>query len=193
MKTIVLLLFVFLLGCAVDRTISEVSEAEISILGEFQNIDHKSKSFLTDNNEPGEKLLLCLTFIRKVDKKVLSGQQVKFYHTSTNGDYELLNPNDESSARLNGLAVTDHKGRIYVETILPGDYGSSADNRHIHTLVYGAKPEAYDIHFKQFTGVMGRNFIEGSDQHFLAELKRTTKGTLVCFLSIEVKTEQETP
>ena len=75
----------------------------------------------------------------------------------------------------------------YVQTILPGDYGSSADNRHIHTTISDAHPEAYDIHFKQYTGSMGSNFISGSDQHFLADLKQTPDGILVAFVTIEAK------
>ena len=53
--------------------------------------------------------------------------------------------------------------------------------------VFGAKPEAYDIHFKQYTGKMGKNFISGSDQHFLADLKKDEDEKLIAFLTIEVK------
>jgi hypothetical protein len=34
---------------------------------------------------------------------------------------------------------------------------------------------------------MGRSFINGSDQHFLADLKQTKDSTLVTFLTMEVK------
>ena len=34
---------------------------------------------------------------------------------------------------------------------------------------------------------MGRNFISGSDQHFLADLKKDEEETLITFLTIEVK------
>jgi len=132
-----------------------------------------------------------LTFVNKSGKKQLANQVVKFYHTSTSGNYEPTNLQDESTARLNGSAVTDKKGRIYIETILPGDYGSSKDNRHIHTTVKGAKPEAYDIHFKQYTTAMGKNFAEGNDQFFLADLKMTKDNSLVSFLTIEVKNPRE--
>ncbi len=133
-----------------------------------------------------------MTFVNKTDKKKLSNQIVKFYHTSNSGNYEQSDPNDESSARLNGSAITDNKGQIYVETILPGDYGDSDDNRHIHTTVFRAKPEAYDINFKQYITYMGKNFTEGSDQHFLADLRMTKDSTLVCFLTIEVKNPNKT-
>jgi len=185
-----LILTVFLLSlvsCSIDRTIDEVSENESNILINFQKLPSKSVLKIAEENEPGEKLILCLTLIDKESKSNLPNQLVKFYHTSTNGNYEQTDPTDESTARLNGQALTNNKGQIYIETILPGDYGSSNDNRHIHTTVFGAKPEAYDIHFKQYTTYMGRNFSEGSDQHFLADLKKTINNELVTFLTIEVK------
>ena len=138
-------------------------------------------------NEPGQRLTLCLTFLDKETGELLSNQEVDFYHASLAGEYEPTDPNDETTARLRGKAVTDNEGRILVETILPGDYGSSADNRHIHSTVRGAHPEAYDIHFEQYTSAMGKRFSAGSDQHFLADLKYTSDSSLVTFLTIEVK------
>ncbi|MTI29781.1 hypothetical protein [Xanthovirga aplysinae] len=185
-----LILFAFIISCfscSIDRTIVEISEIENNVLIHFQKLPSKSKLKITDKNEPGEKLILCLTFIDKENKRELANQLVKFYHTSTAGKYEQTDPNDESTARLSGQSTTNLKGQIYIETILPGDYGSSDDNRHIHTTVFGAKPKAYDIHFKQYTGYMLNNFINGSDQHFLADLKRTKENALVSFLTIEVK------
>lgn len=183
--SVIFLLSIF--SCSIDRTILEISESENDILTNFQELKNESILKITDNSEPGEKLILCLTFINKETKEDLSNQLVKFYHTSTDGNYEQTDPNDESSARLNGQSTTNDKGQIYIETILPGDYGNSDDNRHIHTTVFGAKPEAYDIHFKQYTTYMGKNFADDSDQHFIADLKRTKTNELVCFLTIEVK------
>ena len=120
----------------------------------------------------------------------LANQKIHLYHTSDEGEYEPSNPNDESTARLSGAAVTNSKGQLFVKTILPGDYGSSADNRHIHTTVENAHPEAYDINFKQYSGLMSTNFIEGSDQNFLADLKHTKDSILVAFVTMEVKNPQ---
>lgn len=192
MERLILIAFLLcLLSCTVDRTITEVSEIENDILDNFQKLPSKSILRIPDKNEPGEKLLLCLTFIDKETRGELSNQLVKFYHTSANGNYEQSDANDESTARLSGQSITNNKGQIYLETILPGDYGSSADNRHIHTTVLGAKPEAYDIHFKQYTSYMGKNFANGSDQRFLADLKRTKENKLVCFLTIQVKNHSQ--
>lgn len=188
MKNLSIILSVFLLfQCKIDQTIVQVSDKEKDLLNDFQQMKEEHRLPITGENEPGEKLLLCLTFVNKEGKKNLSGQKVSFYHTSGSGEYEPEDPNDESTARLNGSAVTDPAGRIYVETILPGDYGRSENNRHIHMSAIGAKPEAYDIHFLQYTGRMGRNFVKRSDQHFLADLKLTEESILVAFLTIEVK------
>lgn len=166
---------------------------ELQTLDAFKNLESKSQVQITTEEEPGQPLWLCLTFVSKESKRPLENQKIHLYHTSTEGEYEPSNSNDESTARLNGTAFTDEKGRIFVKTILPGDYGSSSDNRHIHTTVPHAKPEAYDIGFKQYSGLMAVNFISGSDQHFLAYLKQTTDSTLVTMVTIEVKNPQKKP
>lgn len=188
LKHIPILVFcLLLLQCGPDPTISETSDTENATLSQFQQLDGRHQLRITDNDEPGEKLLVCATLVNKANKDYLPNQKVRFYHTNNEGDYEPVDSGDESSARLSGDAYTNMEGRIYIETILPGDYGSSENNRHIHTSVFGAKPEAYDINFNQYTGTMGRNFINGSDQHFLADLKRAKDSTLVCFITIDVK------
>lgn len=189
MKRIVTIMFMsFLLTqCSIDRTVQNLIQSEIQTLRAFENIDSKSRLRICEIDEPGQKLWLCLTFVSKETEKALINEEIKLYHTSTIGEYEPTNPKDESTARLNGTVFTDDKGQIFIQTILPGDYGSSADNRHIHTTVKNAKPEAYDIHFEQYTGGMNKNFISGSDQHFLANLKQTEDSTLITFLTIAVK------
>lgn len=181
------LILILLVSCGIDRGVNSISSAETSIYKNYQQLGDANRVQITPSNEPGESLTLCLTFVNKLTSDPLSNQKVHFYHTDTNGEYKPQIPSDESTARLNGSAITDANGRIFVKTILPGDYGSSEDNRHIHTTVFGAKPEAYDIHFRQYTGAMGKRFINSSDQHFLADLKRNSDGSLIAFLSIEVK------
>jgi len=187
MKILIFFLILISFGCKDDPSFLTISDKETLELKDFQRIESNSKSTINKENEPGEKLLLCLKYIDKENKKPLINQEVKFYHTSELGEYDPADPKDESTARLKGTAITNKLGKIYIETILPGDYGSSDDNRHIHTIVKGAKPETYDIHFLQYTGFMGKRFIENSDQHFSAELKYNKDSTLVTFLTIEVK------
>ena len=187
-KTLLLLSTVFLFcQCSIDRTILPLSEEEIISLENFLNFQPENTLKISEADEPGQQLWLCLSFISKESQEPLVNQNIHFYHTSSEGEYQPSDPNDETTARLNGTVMTNSLGQVFVQTILPGDYGSSADNRHIHTNVEGARPEAYDIHFKQYSGFMGKNFISGSDQHFLADLKQTEEDVLVTFLTIEAK------
>lgn len=176
-----------MIGCTNNPNFTIVLNQETLELSDFKQIEKTSRFTITKEGEHGEKLSLCLIYVNKENKKPLINQEVKFYHTSNIGEYDPADPNDESTARLNGTAITDKLGRIYIETILPGDYGSSNNNRHIHTVVKGAKPETYDIHFLQYTKFMGKRFIRNSDQHSLAELKYNNDSTLVAFVKIEVK------
>lgn len=178
---------IFLFACSIDREINELTDSDIQTLDEFLQIESENQVRLAPQNEPGEPLLLCLQFVNKETQQALPSKRIHFYHADVSGEYNPTIPGDESTARLNGEAITDEKGRIFLMTTLPGDYGSSDDNRHIHTTVFGARPEAYDIHFKQYSGYMGTRFISGSDQHFLADLKRDSNNNLVAFLTIEVK------
>ena len=181
------LLLLVLISCSIDRGTNSISSAETGILENFQQLGPAHQLQINEPDEPGRPLTLCLTFVDNSTGEPISNQEVHFYHTDTNGEYNPKVSGSESTARLSGSAITDADGKILVQTILPGDYGSSEDNRHIHTTVFGAKPEAYDIHFKQYTGGMGKRFVDGSDQHFLADLKRNNDGSLITFLSIEVK------
>lgn len=192
MKTLLILILTttLLTQCAIDRTILPLNKIELEIVEEFKSFEADNRVQISNENEPGQKLWLCLTFVSKDSNELLANQKVHLYHTSDAGAYESSNSNDESTARLSGAAVTNKKGQLFVQTILPGDYGSSADNRHIHTTVENAQPDAYDIGFKQYSGQMSQNFISGSDQHFLADLKQTKDSILVAFVTIEVKKPQ---
>ena len=188
MKKIILVFSCLLFfQCSADRTIVQITDDEVISLEKFQRMDSLHKLFIADEKEPGEELMLCLTFIDKASKEVLPNQKVSFYHTSTIGEYEPSNPNDETTARLNGTAITNQSGEIFVKTILPGDYGSGKNNRHVHTTVHSARPEAYDIFFEQYSSGFGGFMNSGNDQIFYANLKKTADSTLVSFLTMEVK------
>lgn len=186
-KTIFIVLILFLTSCSPDQTTFSLNPGEQKLLEQFQGLDAKHKLKIPTVDEPGEKLKLCITLISKKTRGKLSDQRIHFFHASNEGEYEPKVEGDEITARLSGTATTDSEGRVFVETILPGDYGSSENNRRIHTMIFEAKPEGYDIHFKQHTSFMGNIFIEGSDQHFLADLKRHANGDLVVFLTMEPK------
>ncbi len=184
---IVMGLSLFFMHCAPDTTMHALTSEEVKTLEAFQQLTTAHRVRISEESEPGQKLWLCLTFVDQSTGAPLSNQAVHLYHTNAEGEYAPTDPDDESSARLNGSAVTNTMGQLFVQTILPGDYGSSSNNRHIHTTVEGARPEFYDIHFSQYAAGMGRNFIEGSDQHFLADLKMGEDSILVTFLTMDIK------
>ena len=187
MKIWSILLLVLIQSCTIDREMSSLSANENLVLAEFQNLDPAHKVHICEATDSTEKLMLCLTFVDIVTKEILPQYKIQFYHADENGEYHQTDPNDDTTAKLQGTGTTNSKGEIYVETILPGDYGRSEDNRHIHTTVYDGRVQAYDIHFKQYTGYMGTRFSKRSFQHFLADLKINTNGDLVTFLTIDVK------
>ena len=187
---LILLIGLSLISCSGDRTIQLLNPSEADTLKIFKNLEEQNQLQISDKNEVGQKLWLGLTFISKESKMPIINEPVRLYHTASSGNYEPVDPTDETTARLSGTVQTNENGQIFVRTILPGNYSDSGDNRHIHTTVSNAKPETYDIHFKQYTGFMGKNFISGSDQHFLADLKQTRDSVLVSFLTIEVKNNQ---
>lgn len=189
MKIIVgiILMSGLLTQCSLDRTIQNLNQSEIEALKAFESLDDIHQVQISESSEAGQKLWLCLNFVSKSDKNPLNNQKIKLYHTSSEGEYEPSDPNDESTARLNGTVITNTSGQIFVKTILPGDYGESKNNRHIHTTVFDARPEAYDIFFTQYSGGMGKMMNSGNDQLFYADLKQTADSTLVAFLTMEVK------
>ena len=174
-------------SCSIDRTIPSLNEEEQRRLINFQQLASEHVVAITGDDEPGESLVLAITLVRKEDGSPIPLKKIHLYHTDVSGQYTPKDPSDESTARLHGLVTTDTLGRFLVKTILPGDYGSSPDNRHIHFTVEAAHPVAYDIHFKQYTTMMGKRFIARSDQHFLADLRRQTNRDLVAFVTIEAK------
>ncbi|MFY0629486.1 MAG: hypothetical protein JXR05_03835 [Flavobacteriaceae bacterium] len=177
----------FLISCSAQETIGTMNSKEKELLKEFQSIPNSATLQMTKESEPGKKLLICLTFVNKEGLTPLKDQKVLLYQTSNDGNYNSEVTNDERTARIRAQGFTDEEGRLFVKTILPGSYATSGDNRHIHTQVFGAKPEAYDIHFKQHTGARMKRFIEQRDQFFLADLKYTTDKQLVCFVTMKVK------
>lgn len=174
-------------SCSAQEEIEKASSTEEVLLKEFQKIGEISSLEMAKRREAGQKLILCITFIDKKDKTPVKDQTVLLYQTAKDGNYYPKVEGDESTARIKAIGVTDDKGRLFVNTILPGSYASSGDNRHIHTKVFGAKPEAYDLHFKQYTNARMKRFIESRDQFFLVDLKRTKKKKLIGFVTIEVK------
>ena len=154
---------------------------------EYLYFKEEDKVTLITNEEVGKKMFLCLQFIDRKTLKPLKKQKVLFYQTASDGNYYPKVEGDEKTARISGTAFTSDEGKILIETILPGSYSSSGDNRHIHTKVFDAKPSAYDIYFKQYTSEKMKNFIASYDQFLQVNLKKNKKDELAGFLTIKIK------
>ena len=179
--------FLCAISCSSQEDFKDINTQEKTILKEFEKLGELSNLKMAKKREPGQKMVLCITFIDKKDKTPVKDQMVLLYQTAKDGNYHPKYASDESTARIKAIGITDNKGRLFIQTILPGSYATSGDNRHIHTKVFGAKPEAYDLHFKQYTNGRMKRFIESRDQFFLIDLKRLNKKKLIGFVSIEVK------
>ena len=191
MKSNLKLLLVSLLfaQCTASKTIEYLDSNSLQELESFQSLPLEHQLEIATAKEKGRRLWLCLRFQDR-DGKALKHENIQLYHTTADGEYERADPQEQLSARLSGTVITDKDGRVLIKTILPGGYGGSNNGRHIHTNVEAANPRAYDIHFNQYTGFMGRRFIAKSNQHFLADLQELKDGTLITFLSIQVKLNQ---
>lgn len=176
-----------LTSCSIDREIKDLSDIEKLAFEQFQGLPERNKLKLVADKEPGQKLHICGTLKIEKDSIIIPRKEILVYHANAMGLYEETIPGEESTARINGRVFADDVGRFYIETIMPGDYPNRKDNRHIHTLVKDAKPEAYDIHFRQYTDYLASEFIRGSEQHFNATLKQNEKGELVIFVDLVVQ------
>lgn len=184
------LLFAFALliptACQSQQEIPTLSEKEHYRMQGYQNLPAKSQLQLASDQEPGERLVICGKMIDRATRQPLKNQRVLFYQTNKDGDYERTDPNDATSARLRGTLQTNDLGMFYLDTILPGDYGSGG-NRHIHTEVENAQPKFYDLFFKPYSSSRVLQFVEDGDQQFLVDLRRQSDGTLVGFVTMEIK------
>ena len=155
----------------------------------FQNMSYWGQIEMASETELGQKLHLCITLVDKTTKRPLEDQKVLLYQRATDGDFHTEIEGDQKSARIKGTGFTDEKGRLYVRTILPGNDAQRLRTKakRIHALVYGATPEAYDIHFKQYTSKQMQKFAKWRHQYPLADLKLTNNNQLIGFVTIEVK------
>ncbi len=157
-------------------------------LAEFQALAPEHRVTIAGADEPGEGLVVLGTLVRAEDpERALPGARFLLFHADTGGSYDERVEGDDSTARLAAQLTTDERGRFMVSTILPGDYGSTNDNRHIHTLIEGASPESYDLYFAQHINPGLRRWAERSSQAFIVTLQRLDDGRLLGEATLEVR------
>ena len=174
--------------CSAQNTaITRLTDSEFKQLEEFTSMDSLHIVQITDSHEPGTQLIICGTIVKKRNGNPIPNLNIYLYHTDNTGEYQRQIEDDVTSARLNGTVMTNKEGRFTVKTILPGDYVTHPDTKHIHTIVTGAKTEDYEFYFEQFIIDYLRITIENKDQLYLIDLKKIDNGTLVGFITLEVK------
>ena len=186
--SLIILTVVSLTYCsAQDRTLTKLEDNELHQLEEYLGINSPHTVQIADDKEPGTRLIVCGTLVKKENGNPIPNQHILLYHTDNKGDYQPQIVDDVTSARLNGTVTTDKNGRFTVKTILPGDYIENPDTKHIHTIVTGAKPKSYEFYFKQYIIGYLKDIVESQDESFLIDLKKTDNGTLIGFITLEVK------
>jgi len=181
--TLLFLLFLVIFtqcSIGIDKTVNYTSEIENKILIEFQQLESKHKTIISNESEKGESIVLCLTFINKNNLKAITNQIVGFYNSSTSEILGMNKPTKNYASKTNGLAITDEKGRVFVKTFITKKKSS------ISTEIFDAHPQSGTIKFKQHLTQRGINFVLKHNDHFLADIKKTKNEHLVSFLTIEV-------
>ncbi len=170
-----------------DRTILP-AHAEIEhLLDSVEGVGLEHHVRLAPVGEPGQTLWVIGRLIRSEDGQPIADKAIEVYQADDTGSYDEQIAGDESSARLSGVVVTDAQGRFIVQTVLPGDYGSTSDNRHMHTKIEGAAPDAYDLFFKQYMNAGLARWAKRSSQAMVIDLQQRQDGTLVGSVDLVVK------
>ena len=175
-------------GCAEpDRTVHPASPALLAQRTGYARLDSLHRVSLADDTEPGQRLLILGRLVRLEDGRPIQNHPIRFYHADHDGSYDEATPGQEDTARIQGTVQTDSLGRFLVSTVMPGDYGSSTDNRHIHMSVAGARPEAYDFFFSQYINAGLRRWANGSDQAVVLDLTQMEGDMLLAAGEVRAK------
>lgn len=167
------------LAAGPDRTILDADGALAERLREFEGLDAAHRALVAGEDEPGERLEVLVVLVSADSGEPIAGAEVVVFQADRNGSYEPEVAGDESSARLRASVRTDAAGRYLISTVVPGDYGSTEDNRHIHTMVEGGKPAGYDLFFGQYMNGGLARWARGNSQAFVLDLRRLSDGRLI--------------
>ncbi len=159
-------------ACSRPPAVSVADDATVALLTQYEGLQPASRLQLARETEPGERLIVMGRLIRAETGEPIPFHPIVAYQADATGSYDEAVAGLESTARLNGAVETDSIGRFLLSTVLPGDYGSTANNRHIHTTVAGARPEAYDFYFRQYINAGLLRWAEGSRQAVVLDLAR---------------------
>jgi protocatechuate 3,4-dioxygenase beta subunit len=169
------------LGCDAGRepVILPIDEALATQLEIYETLPGEARLVLAGADEPGRRLTILGRLVRAESGEPLADSSIEFFQADSEGSYEESQPGVQSTARIRGSVRTDSEGRFMIATVMPGDYGSTEQNRHVHISVPGADPEAYDFYFRPYMNDGLRSWAETSDQAILLDLRVSPSGMLV--------------
>ncbi|MBM4427040.1 MAG: intradiol ring-cleavage dioxygenase [Chloroflexi bacterium] len=101
--------------------------------GPYYTPNTPERNSLLEEGMEGEMLIL-IGYVLDENCQPISGARLDFWQADTNGDYDNL------GYTLRGNQYTDAQGRYYLETVLPGLYGSRPIE-HIHVKVQAPNGE----------------------------------------------------
>ena len=109
-----------------------------------------SRTTITSNKEPGEKLVVSGTVLAPDGKTPVKGASVYVYHTDAKGVYTPGPNNDNRNPRLRGYMRTDAAGKYEYTTIKPAPYPGNQVPAHIHYVVtaVGYQERVFEILFE---------------------------------------------
>jgi hypothetical protein len=175
-------------SCVAQRTeIASASQSILEDLAKYEKLDSKHSADIAKVTEPGERLIVMSRLVSKETKKPIANQEIHIYQADIKGSYGETKPGDESTARISGDLTTDGNGLFMIKTILPGDYGTTAGNKHIHLNVPIAKPSAYDFFFGDYMGYSLISWATRSDQAIVLTLEKRNDGVLIAKKDLVVR------
>ncbi|MCA9840053.1 MAG: hypothetical protein KC422_24295, partial [Trueperaceae bacterium] len=88
---------------------------------------------LIPENETGIPLFIEGYVLDAETNEPIPNAELYLYQVNAEGEYQPSDPSDESTARLNGIVITNAEGYFSFSTIYPGEYSNQPPgNRHIH-------------------------------------------------------------
>ena len=95
---------------------------------------------LVPADEPGQALSIQGYVLDAETNEPIPNAELYLYQVNAEGEYQPSDPSDESTARLNGIVITNAEGYFSFSTIYPGEYSNQPPgNRHIHLHYVRAK------------------------------------------------------
>ncbi|MCB0662576.1 MAG: hypothetical protein KDC24_07545 [Saprospiraceae bacterium] len=164
-------------ACQFERQFEEVHD-----MAEYESFQQLSKTHqlnLLRLGEAGQSLDLCLRLTDGKTGQPLKRKGVVVYQANAKGDYLWEIPGDKSTAKLRGQLLTDEEGRIFLKTLLPGDFGSTFNNRTIHLKVEGTNPDQLNLYFRQYANADLQKEIQKAPDKFLINLEQDARSNLI--------------